>query len=66
MLDYCRAKVLDTLAAAYTAAGQLTQAVEAAQRAIAAARNSGQTNLLESLEARGKRLAREGERPREP
>jgi protein O-mannosyl-transferase len=52
------AKVLDTLAAAYVAAGQRSDAIEATERAIAAARSSGQTNLLGSLEARLKGLAR--------
>ena len=51
-------RVLDTLAAAYAAAGQLTEAIAAAQWAIAAARSSGQTNLLESLETRLKTLSR--------
>ncbi len=59
-------EALYNVAAAYAAAGQVTNAIQAAQQAIAAARSSGQTNLLGLLETRLQGLLRESEHPREP
>jgi Flp pilus assembly protein TadD len=46
------ANYLDTLAAAYAAAGRFDDAVDAAQKAIELARTGSQTNLVEKIEGR--------------
>ncbi|HUW82808.1 MAG TPA: tetratricopeptide repeat protein [Phycisphaerae bacterium] len=56
---------LDTLAAAYAETGQFAQAVAAAQQAVSAATQRGQSELAPAFEAR-RRLYRAGQPFREP
>lgn len=46
------ANVLDTLAAAYAENGQFTEAIAAAERALARARNAGRTDLESQIDVR--------------
>jgi tetratricopeptide (TPR) repeat protein len=52
LTDNRRAGYLDTLAAAYAAAGRFSEAVAAAQKAIELARAAGQPKSVEAFEAR--------------
>jgi tetratricopeptide (TPR) repeat protein len=57
--------LLDTLAAAYAAAGRFSEAVEAARQAIALAASAGQTHLADEIRGRLK-LYESGQFYREP